>query len=90
LAALTGDPRFRRAAGVLRGKRMGRRAVNDAEALQLVRAFLTAGAARSRSAAICRAAALIAAPGSVDAAARRLARKFRAEKTSGTRYTKAK
>ncbi len=80
IAALTADARFRRAAGILRGKRIGRRAADDGEALEMARAFLKAGLARSKSAAIRRAAVLMAAPNTIEATARRLAKKFNAEK----------
>jgi hypothetical protein len=76
LAALTEDPRFKRAAGILRGKRIGRRQVDDGQALDLARAFLAAGLVRSRTAALRRAAVLTAPAHQIDSAVRRLAKKF--------------
>jgi hypothetical protein len=79
IADLTQDPRFRRAAGVLRGKRIGRRAHDDAQALDLARSLLAAGLVRSRTAALRRAATFTA-PDCIETTVRRLRRKFRDEK----------
>jgi hypothetical protein len=79
LGELTSDSRFRRAAGVLRGKRIGRAPVNDTEALELARSYLDAGLVRSRTAAVRRAAMFIAPANQIDTTVRRLQRKFRDE-----------
>jgi hypothetical protein len=79
IAELTGDSRFRRAAGVLRGKRIGRRAVDDSKALELARAYLDAGIARSPTDALRRAAVLTAPVNQIETALRRLIRKFQDE-----------
>jgi len=79
IAGLTRDPRFRRAAGILRGKKIGRHAVDDRQALDLARALLTAGLVRSRTAAIRRAAVLTAPAHQIETAVRRLLRKSRDE-----------
>lgn len=60
LAAEHGDPRLRRAAGILRGGLGGRPAVDDSEPLALAQSLLAAGLARSRHAAARRAARLYA------------------------------
>ncbi len=75
--AATGDERFARAAGVLRGKPAGRRAVDDAEALAYAEAMLDAGLARSKNAA-CTQAAIMYSPTSIaiDATRARLLKKF--------------
>ena len=75
--AATGDERFRRAAGVLRGKRAGRRAVDDTEALAFAESLLDAGLVRSKNAA-CTRSAIMYAPTSIaiDATRARLMKKF--------------
>ena len=77
LAKATGDERFRRAAGVLRGKQAGRRAVDDSEALAYAESLFDAGLVRSRNAA-CTRAAIIYSPTSIaiDATRARLMKKF--------------
>jgi hypothetical protein len=76
LTDLTGDRRFRRAAGILRGKRIGRRAVDDTQALVLARSLLDAKLVPSRTAAVKRAALLTAEPHQIESAIRRLLKKF--------------
>ncbi len=78
LAKATGDERFRRAAGVLRGKRAGRRAVDDSEALAFAESLLDAGLVRSKNAA-CTRSAIMYSPTSlaIDATRARLMKKFR-------------
>ncbi len=74
----TGDERFPRAAGVLRGKPAGRRAVDDTDALAFAESLFDAGLARSRNAA-CTRAAIMYSPTSIaiDATRARLLKKFR-------------
>lgn len=59
-AELSGDGRFARAAGALRGGRGGRPAADDAEPLALARAYFEGGVVPSRRAACRRAAFLYA------------------------------
>ncbi len=70
-----GDERFRRAAGVLRGKRAGRRAVDDTEALAYARDLFNGGCSKN---AACRQAAINYSPtrNAFDATKARLFRKF--------------
>lgn len=77
---LTGDPRFARAAGVLRGKRGGPPTLDDAEALEFAEALLTSGAACSINDACVKAAILFSPTTTdikIDATIRRLSRKLR-------------
>jgi len=60
LAEATGDDRFARAAGALRGKPAGRPATNDGPALAYARSMLAAGLARSKNRACAKAAAIYA------------------------------
>lgn len=80
IADLTGDARFRRASGVLRGKPMGRRPVDDAQALELARSFIAAGLARSPTDAARRAAVLTSPPHQIESTVRRLLKKLCDEK----------
>jgi hypothetical protein len=75
--AATGDERFPRAAGVLRGKPAGRRAVDDRAALELAKSLFDAGLARSKNDA-CTRAAILYSPTSlaIDATRARLLKKF--------------
>ena len=77
VGAATGDERYRRAAGVLRGKPAGRRAVDDTEALAFAESLLDAGLVRSKNKA-CIEAAKIYAPTEIafDAMRARLLKKF--------------
>ncbi len=70
-----GDERFRRAAGVLRGKRAGRRPVADTEALAFVKKLVDAGLSKNSA---CREAAVRYEPKelAIDAAKARLFKKF--------------
>lgn len=73
----TGDERFRRAAGVLRGKQAGRRAVDDSEALEFAESLFDAGLVNSRNAACTRAAVLYSPTSfAIDATRARLMKKF--------------
>jgi hypothetical protein len=75
--AATGDERFRRAAGILRGKRAGRRAVDDSEALAFAESLLDAGLVRSKNDACIRAAVLYSPTSlAIDATRARLMKKF--------------
>ena len=78
LAEATGDPRFARAAGVLRGKQGGRPETDDTKALEFVEDLLTSEAAGSIHDA-CTQAAIIFSPTDVeiDATIQRLSRKLR-------------
>ncbi len=78
LGEATGDERFPRAAGVLRGKQAGRRAVDDSEALAFAESLLDAGLVRSKNAA-CTRSAIMYSPTSlaIDATRARLLKKFR-------------
>ncbi len=77
LAKATGDERFRRAAGVLRGKQAGRRAVDDTEALAFAESLLDAGLVRSKNDACIRAAVLYSPTSlAIDATRARLMKKF--------------
>ena len=70
-----GDERFRRAAGVLRGKQAGRRAVDDSEALAYAKSLFTAGC--SKNAACIQAAMMYSPkPRAFDATKARLLRKL--------------
>ncbi len=73
--AATGDERFRRAAGVLRGKPSGRRAVDDTEALACAKSLFAAGCSKNSA---CVQAANLYAPTdiAIDATIARLLRKF--------------
>ena len=77
LLAQTGDDRFARAAGVLRGKQGGRPETDDAAALAFAEALLDAGLASSKNAACVRAATMYS-PTRIefDATRARLAKKF--------------
>ena len=70
-----GDERFRRAAGVLRGKPAGRRAVDDTEALACAKSLFAAGCSKNSA---CVQAANLYAPTdiAIDATIARLLRKF--------------
>ena len=75
---LTGDPRFARAAGVLRGKRGGPPTLDDAEALEFAEALLTSGAACSINDACVQAAGVFSPTKiEIDATIQRLSRKLR-------------
>ena len=80
LADLSGDARLRRAAGIVRGKRLGRFEIDDAASLAEMELHLSADPTIS----IERAAALVARTKprhcALESATRRLARKFREEK----------
>ncbi len=78
--AATGDERFRRAAGVLRGKRAGRPAVDDIEALAYAADLFNGGCSKNKA---CIQAAIMYSPKTLafDATKARLLRKF-AHKTS--------
>jgi len=78
LAKLTGDPRFRHAEGVLRGRRAGRPAIDDGPALEYAAKLIDAGLVRSVNAA-CLRAALMYSPtrAEFDAMRHRLAKKLR-------------
>ncbi len=71
----TGDERFARAAGALRGKPAGRRAVDDTEALAYAQSIFTAGCSKNSA---CIQAAMIYSPtdNAFDATKARLLRKF--------------
>jgi len=73
----TGDERFPRAAGVLRGKPAGRPAADDSEALAFAESLFDAGLVRSKNAA-CTRAAIMYAPTclAIDATRARLLKKF--------------
>ena len=76
--AATGDERFPRAAGVLRGRPAGRPAADDSEALEFAESLLDAGLVRSKNAA-CTRSAIMYSPTSlaIDATRARLMKKFR-------------
>ena len=78
LAEATGDSRFARAAGVLRGKQGGRPETDDDKALDFAKALITSGAARSINDA-CTKAAILFSPThiEIDATIQRLSRKWR-------------
>ncbi len=69
-----GDERFRRAAGVLRGKRSGRRAVDDTKALAYAEKLIDGGCSKNKS---CIQAAMVYSPNELafDATKARLLRK---------------
>ena len=75
--AATGDERFARAAGVVRGNPAGRRKVDDSEALEYAESLFDAGLVHSKNAA-CIEAAKIYAPSELafDATRARLMKKF--------------
>jgi hypothetical protein len=79
LAEATGDSRFARAAGVLRGKQGGRPETDDAKALDFAKDLLTSGAARSINDACVKAATILFSPTDIkiDATIQRLSRKLR-------------
>jgi hypothetical protein len=78
LADLTGDARFRRAAGIVKGRCAGRPKHDDDDALALVRHLLETRAARSCRAACSLAAAMFCARShQVPAMRDRLQRKLR-------------
>ena len=78
LAEVTGDMRFRLAAGVLRGKRGGRPPIDDLAALAFAESLIDAGLTRSRNAACRRAASMYSAGrDKIDITRARLARKLR-------------
>ncbi len=73
--AATGDERFSRAAGVLRGKRAGRRAVDDSAALDYAADLFNGGCSKNEA---CIQAAIMYSPKTlaIDATKARLFRKF--------------
>ncbi len=75
VGAATGDERYRRAAGVLRGKPAGRRAVDDTEALAYAKSLFTAGCSKN-SACIQAAIMYSPKPHAFDATKARLLRKL--------------
>ena len=74
---LTGDARWRRAAGVLTGAHPGRREVDDEAALRYARGLMSAGVAKSPYRASAIAAELFAPPHQVETCRDRLRRKLR-------------
>ena len=75
---LTADPRFARAAGVLRGKRGGPPTLDDAEALEIAEALLASDAASSiNDACVQTANAFSPTPLEIDAMIQRLRKKLR-------------
>ena len=80
LAKTTGDARFSRAAGILAGKHIGRRAIDDGPALGMAQSLVDAGLVRSRNAACIRAARFYAPTCGVDAMRARLMKKLRTKK----------
>jgi len=77
LADQFGDPRFRMAAGILRGKRPGRKPAADEHPLSYAKALLRTGIARSEHDAAKRAAKLFANRPYVPATTDRLRKKLR-------------
>lgn len=77
MAELTGDGRWRRAAGVLLGTNVGRREVDDAAALRYARGLMAAGIANSPHRASSMAAQMFAPPHQVETVRDRLRRKLR-------------
>ncbi len=73
-AEATGDERFARAAGVLRGRPAGRRALDDTEALEYAEKLINGGCSKN---AACIQAAILYAPSELafDATKARLLRK---------------
>ena len=74
-AEATGDERFARAAGVLRGKRSGRRAIDDTEPLKYAAKLVDVGCSKNSA---CIEAAIRYEPRelAIDATRARLLRKF--------------
>ena len=77
MADLTEDGRWRSAAGMLIGKRAGRRPVNDDAALRYARALMAAGVARSTHRACLMAAQMYAPLHQVETVRDRLRKKLR-------------
>ena len=78
LAAQTGDDRFARAAGVLKGKPAGRPAADDNAALAFAESLFDAGLAKSKNQACKRAASMYSTTGDkTDVIRARLVRKLR-------------
>lgn len=77
LAELTGDGRFRHAAGIVIGRKAGRPACDDAAALRLAHALVASRTARSRRAACTTAAKIYGKGHAVDAMRDRLQKKMR-------------
>jgi hypothetical protein len=76
LGKLTGDGRFRQARGILQGRPIGRRVIDDEQALEMAASLVDAGLAKSKNAACIRAAKHYAPPWGVNAMRARLMRKY--------------
>jgi hypothetical protein len=84
LARITGDERYSRAAGALRGKLGGRREIDDADQLSLIEAMLKDGTVRTVEEA-ARYVGRDPSEHNPETAAKRLARKYRDLHKSETR-----
>ena len=79
MAHLTSDPRFKHARAILSGAPIGRRLIDDSQALLMAHSLVDAGLVKSRNAACIRAAKFYAPSNQVDSMRARLMRKLRSE-----------